>query len=98
MVLSVESSKPLIYCRIVLPNGKVLVPSPNWTKLPGFSYYGKGLEAGHCGVRIQHTEIEYNGLVHFSMGIDGEEVTQTYRLLVTGTALRRTISYLSPPL
>lgn len=66
--------KPLQYCRIVIPNEKVLNLSPDWDKTPGFQYFGEGLNKGQCGVSIQSVRIAQHGIVKCFLGADGDEL------------------------
>ncbi|XP_034101643.1 fasciclin-3 isoform X3 [Drosophila albomicans] len=71
------------YCRIEIPGEqKVLNLSPVWSKTPGFTYYGAGLNAGQCGVSIEHVKASNNGQVKCSLGVEGEELSGTIDLVV----------------
>ncbi|XP_032294313.1 fasciclin-3 isoform X3 [Drosophila virilis] len=71
------------YCRIEIPGEqKVLNLSPVWSKTPGFTYYGAGLNAGQCGVSIERVKASNNGQVKCSLGVEGEELSGTIDLVV----------------
>ncbi|XP_023031355.1 fasciclin-3 isoform X4 [Drosophila willistoni] len=71
------------YCRIEIPGEqKVLNLSPEWSKTPGFTYYGAGLNAGQCGVSIERVKASNNGQVKCSLGVEGEELSGTIDLVV----------------
>ncbi|XP_022232522.2 fasciclin-3 isoform X3 [Drosophila obscura] len=71
------------YCRIEIPGEqKVLNLSPEWSKTPGFTYYGAGLQAGQCGVTIERVKASNNGQVKCSLGVEGEELSGTIDLVV----------------
>ncbi|KAH8419379.1 hypothetical protein KR222_010031, partial [Zaprionus bogoriensis] len=71
------------YCRIEIPGEqKVLNLSPVWSKTPGFTYFGAGLNAGQCGVTIERVKASNNGQVKCSLGVEGEELSGTIDLVV----------------
>lgn len=71
------------YCRIEIPGEqKVLNLSPEWSKTPGFTYFGAGLTAGQCGVSIERVKASNNGQVKCSLGVEGEELSGTIDLVV----------------
>ncbi|KAH8323316.1 hypothetical protein KR067_004879, partial [Drosophila pandora] len=71
------------YCRIEIPGEqRVLNLSPEWSKTPGFTYYGAGLNAGQCGVSIERVKASNNGQVKCSLGVEGEELSGTIDLVV----------------
>lgn len=70
------------YCRIEIPGEKVLNLSPDWSKTPGFTYFGGGLAAGQCGVSIERVKAINNGQVKCSLGVEGEELSGTIDLVV----------------
>uniref|UniRef100_A0A1B0A5T1 Ig-like domain-containing protein n=1 Tax=Glossina pallidipes TaxID=7398 RepID=A0A1B0A5T1_GLOPL len=75
--------RPITYCRIEIPGEtKVFNLSPDWDKTPGFIYNGKGLQAGECGVRIEHVKAINNGQVKCNLGVEGEELSGTIDLVV----------------
>ncbi|XP_065358766.1 fasciclin-3 isoform X3 [Calliphora vicina] len=73
----------ITYCRIEIPGEpKVFNLSPDWNKTPGFTYFGKGLQAGECGVSIQRVKAVNNGQVKCNLGVEGEELSGTIDLVV----------------
>lgn len=75
--------RPITYCRIEIPGEtKIFNLSPDWDKTPGFIYNGKGLQAGECGVRIEHVKAINNGQVKCNLGVEGEELSGTIDLVV----------------
>ncbi|XP_075152841.1 fasciclin 3 isoform X3 [Haematobia irritans] len=74
---------PITYCRIEIPGEpKVFNLSPDWNKTPGFTYFGKGLQNGECGVNIQRVKAINNGQVKCNLGVQGEELSGTIDLVV----------------
>ncbi|XP_037805866.1 fasciclin-3 isoform X2 [Lucilia sericata] len=73
----------ITYCRIEIPGeSKIFNLSPDWNKTPGFTYFGKGLQAGECGVSIQRVKALNNGQVKCNLGVEGEELSGTIDLVV----------------
>lgn len=73
----------ITYCRIEIPGeNKVFNLSPDWNKTPGFTYFGKGLQNGECGVNIQRVKASNNGQVKCNLGVEGEELSSTIELVV----------------
>ncbi|XP_059222079.1 fasciclin-3 isoform X3 [Stomoxys calcitrans] len=73
----------ITYCRIEIPGEpKVFNLSPDWNKTPGFTYFGKGLQNGECGVNIQRVKAINNGQVKCNLGVEGEELSGTIDLVV----------------
>ncbi|XP_023309628.2 fasciclin-3 isoform X1 [Lucilia cuprina] len=73
----------ITYCRIEIPGeSKIFNLSPEWNKTPGFTYFGKGLQAGECGVSIQRVKALNNGQVKCNLGVEGEELSGTIDLVV----------------
>ncbi|XP_033150087.1 fasciclin-3 isoform X2 [Drosophila busckii] len=90
--------RPLTYCRIEIPGeNKVLNLSPVWSKTPGFTYYGAGLNAGQCGVSIERVKASNNGQVKCSLGVEGEELTGTIDLVVALRPQQPIIELISKP-
>lgn len=58
----------------MVPNEKALNLSPDWNKTPGFTYNGKGLNQGQCGVTIDHVKNLHHGTVKCYLGADGDEL------------------------
>ncbi|XP_033235297.1 fasciclin-3 isoform X5 [Drosophila pseudoobscura] len=86
------------YCRIEIPGEqKVLNLSPEWSKTPGFTYYGAGLQAGQCGVTIERVKASNNGQVKCSLGVEGEELSGTIDLVVALRPQQPIIELLSKP-
>ncbi|KAH8262306.1 hypothetical protein KR038_000936, partial [Drosophila bunnanda] len=86
------------YCRIEIPGEeKVLNLSPEWSKTPGFTYYGAGLTAGQCGVSIERVKASYNGQVKCSLGVEGEELSGTIDLVVALRPQQPIIELLTRP-
>ncbi|XP_032584605.1 fasciclin-3 isoform X3 [Drosophila mojavensis] len=86
------------YCRIEIPGEqKVLNLSPNWSKTPGFTYYGSGLNAGQCGVSIERVKASNNGQVKCSLGVEGEELSGTIDLVVALRPQQPIIELISKP-
>ncbi|XP_043065396.1 uncharacterized protein LOC108096036 isoform X2 [Drosophila ficusphila] len=86
------------YCRIEIPGEqKVLNLSPEWSKTPGFTYYGAGLTAGQCGVSIERVKASNNGQVKCSLGVEGEELSGTIDLVVALRPQQPIIELLSRP-
>ncbi|KAH8351749.1 hypothetical protein KR084_009419, partial [Drosophila pseudotakahashii] len=86
------------YCRIEIPGEqKVLNLSPEWSKTPGFTYYGAGLTAGQCGVSIERVKATNNGQVKCSLGVEGEELSGTIDLVVALRPQQPIIELLSKP-
>lgn len=73
----------ITYCRIEIPGEpKVFNLSPEWNKTPGFTYFGRGLHEGECGVSIKNVKALNNGQVKCNLGVEGEEFTGTIDLVV----------------
>lgn len=89
--------RPINYCRIEIPGEKVLNLSPLWSKTPGFSYYGTGLENGQCGVTIDRVSASHNGKVKCSLGFEGEEYEGNIDLVVALRPHQPVIELLSKP-
>ncbi|XP_073825271.1 fasciclin 3 isoform X2 [Musca autumnalis] len=71
------------YCRIEIPGEpKVFNLSPEWNKTPGFTYFGRGLQSGECGVNIARVKAINNGQVKCNLGVEGEEFSGTIDLVV----------------
>ncbi|KMY90796.1 fasciclin-3 isoform X1 [Drosophila simulans] len=86
------------YCRIEIPGEqKVLNLSPEWSKTPGFTYFGAGLTAGQCGVSIERVKASNNGQVKCSLGVEGEELSGTIDLVVALRPQQPIIELLSRP-
>ncbi|XP_034475040.1 fasciclin-3 isoform X5 [Drosophila innubila] len=86
------------YCRIEIPGEqKVLNLSPTWSKTPGFTYYGAGLNAGQCGVSIERVKASNNGQVKCSLGVEGEELSGTIDLVVAMRPQQPIIELISKP-
>ncbi|XP_044315571.1 fasciclin-3 isoform X2 [Drosophila rhopaloa] len=86
------------YCRIEIPGEpKVLNLSPEWSKTPGFAYFGGGLTAGHCGVSIERVKASNNGQVKCSLGVEGEELEGVIDLVVAMRPEQPIIELLSKP-
>ncbi|XP_041674248.1 fasciclin-3 isoform X3 [Drosophila eugracilis] len=86
------------YCRIEIPGEqKVLNLSPEWSKTPGFTYFGAGLTAGQCGVSIERVKAANNGQVKCSLGVEGEELSGTIDLVVALRPQQPIIELLSQP-
>ncbi|XP_017132229.1 fasciclin-3 isoform X3 [Drosophila elegans] len=86
------------YCRIEIPGEqKVLNLSPEWSKTPGFTYFGAGLTAGQCGVSIERVKATNNGQVKCSLGVEGEELSGTIDLVVALRPQQPIIELLSRP-
>ncbi|XP_030384141.1 fasciclin-3 isoform X2 [Scaptodrosophila lebanonensis] len=86
------------YCRIEIPGEqKVLNLSPEWSKTPGFTYYGAGLNAGQCGVSIERVKASNNGQVKCSLGVEGEELSGTIDLVVALRPQQPIIELISKP-
>ncbi|KAH8412563.1 hypothetical protein KR009_003150, partial [Drosophila setifemur] len=86
------------YCRIEIPGEqRVLNLSPEWSKTPGFTYYGAGLNAGQCGVSIERVKASNNGQVKCSLGVEGEELSGTIDLVVALRPQQPIIELLSKP-
>ncbi|XP_030080239.1 fasciclin-3 isoform X2 [Drosophila hydei] len=86
------------YCRIEIPGEqKVLNLSPVWSKTPGFTYYGSGLNAGQCGVTIERVKASNNGQVKCSLGVEGEELSGTIDLVVALRPQQPIIELISKP-
>lgn len=58
----------------MIPNERVLVLSPDNNRIPGFTYFGEGLEKGQCGVSIQSVRNNHHGTVKCYLAADGEEL------------------------
>ncbi|XP_055838256.1 fasciclin-3 isoform X2 [Episyrphus balteatus] len=89
--------RPINYCRIEIPGEKVLNLSPLWSKTPGFSYYGTGLDNGQCGVTIDRVSASHNGKVKCSLGFEGEEYEGNIDLVVALRPHQPVIELLSKP-
>ncbi|XP_039479876.1 fasciclin-3 isoform X1 [Drosophila santomea] len=86
------------YCRIEIPGEqKVLNLSPEWSKTPGFTYFGAGLTAGQCGVSIERVKASNNGQVKCSLGVEGEELSGIIDLVVALRPQQPIIELLSRP-
>ncbi|XP_055917848.1 fasciclin-3 isoform X3 [Eupeodes corollae] len=89
--------RPINYCRIEIPGEKVLNLSPLWSKTPGFSYFGSGLDNGQCGVTIDRVSASHNGKVKCSLGFEGEEYEGNIELVVALRPHQPVIELLSKP-
>ncbi|XP_017094479.2 fasciclin-3 isoform X2 [Drosophila bipectinata] len=86
------------YCRIEIPGEqRVLNLSPEWSKTPGFTYFGSGLNAGQCGVSIERVKGINNGQVKCSLGVEGEELSGTIDLVVALRPHQPIIELISKP-
>ncbi|XP_025830987.1 fasciclin-3 isoform X2 [Agrilus planipennis] len=63
---------PIQYCRIEIPGEQTLNLNPALRPKGGIAYYGAGLQAGQCGVTIDHVKEINNGLIKCSLGIQTE--------------------------
>ncbi|BES91326.1 CD80-like C2-set immunoglobulin domain [Nesidiocoris tenuis] len=56
-----QSGEPLDLCLFELPNGKVMSLKTG-KRSQGMSYFGDGLDKGHCGLLIDSVRDEHNGV------------------------------------
>uniref|UniRef100_A0A336LP02 CSON015321 protein n=1 Tax=Culicoides sonorensis TaxID=179676 RepID=A0A336LP02_CULSO len=60
VTLLCKSKGPLIYCRFEIPSiNSINIRESSQTD--DYSYYGNGLDAGDCGVRLNRVDLNYNG-------------------------------------
>lgn len=78
------------YCRMELPRGGVLnLKDSSITPIDGITYFGTGLKAGQCGIRISHVNEHHDGVYKCTMGVEGllREATQSVRIIVASESL-----------
>jgi hypothetical protein len=64
--------QPIVYCFIKTPNGRSLNLSPlSQSSNLGIQYMGEGFQQGQCGVRIERSSANDNGVFECNMGISG---------------------------
>ena len=61
---------------------KVLNLSPDWKGPDNFEYFGDGLPAGQCGVRIKSVRTANHGTVRCFLGVAADELEGAVPLTV----------------
>lgn len=69
--------------RFEIPGMEAFRMSPENKKIPGFRYFGEGLDKGVCGVTIDSIKANFNGLAKCNLGtLEDEEFSGFIEIIV----------------